>query len=41
MCLSKKHKKVEGEVINVNTLKHELEQDLYREDMITLTKGWY
>ena len=38
MCLSEKqanyvYKKVEeGEVINVNTMKHELEQDLDRED---------
>ena len=38
MCLSEKqanyvYKKVEeGEIINVNTMKHELEQDLDRED---------
>ena len=38
MCLSEKqtnhvYKKVEeGKVININTMKHELEQDLERED---------
>ena len=51
ICLSEKqanyvYKKVEeGEVINVNTIKHELEQDLDREDddpykRVILNKGY-